>query len=243
MLAISFADPVLKEAMETNNSLSSQLLKCYFCDILKIKMHKISYLHLFYLGICLLTLTHSAAAGQETLCGAELVDALQFVCGDRGFFFSGRKAMRPQKKQLLTAPMMKKRLNWAKKYANWTKNNWKKVLLSDETHFLVQGQRSKLVRKRVDENLTAAYIVQSVKHPVMKMFWGCFSYSGPGKLIPVEGMMNSEKYKAMLDQCWAQELEKVQANGNEMFQQDSAPCHISKTMVKYFKDKKISILD
>nr|CAA25151.1 unnamed protein product [synthetic construct] len=23
--------------------------------------------------------------GPETLCGAELVDALQFVCGDRGF--------------------------------------------------------------------------------------------------------------------------------------------------------------
>ncbi|KAM4039704.1 insulin-like growth factor 1 isoform 2-T2 [Anomaloglossus baeobatrachus] len=51
-------------------------------------MHTMSYLHLFYLGICLLTLTHSATAGQETLCGAELVDALQFVCGDRGFFFS-----------------------------------------------------------------------------------------------------------------------------------------------------------
>ncbi|KAG8578389.1 hypothetical protein GDO81_010472 [Engystomops pustulosus] len=74
--------------MEKNNSLSSQLLKCYFCDILKVRMHTMSYLHLFYLSICLLTLTHSAAAGQETLCGAELVDALQFVCGDRGFFFS-----------------------------------------------------------------------------------------------------------------------------------------------------------
>ncbi|XP_069811632.1 insulin-like growth factor I isoform X1 [Dendropsophus ebraccatus] len=74
--------------MEKNNSLSSQLLKCYFCDVLKVKAHTMSYLHLFYLGICLLTLTHSAAAGQETLCGAELVDALQFVCGERGFFFS-----------------------------------------------------------------------------------------------------------------------------------------------------------
>nr|1B9G_A Chain A, PROTEIN (GROWTH FACTOR IGF-1) [Homo sapiens] len=26
--------------------------------------------------------------GPETLCGAELVDALQFVCGDRGFYFN-----------------------------------------------------------------------------------------------------------------------------------------------------------
>lgn len=54
----------------------------------QVKMHTMTYMHLFYLGLCLLTLTHSAAAGPETLCGAELVDALQFVCGDRGFFFS-----------------------------------------------------------------------------------------------------------------------------------------------------------
>ncbi|XP_018415177.1 PREDICTED: insulin-like growth factor I [Nanorana parkeri] len=74
--------------MEKNNCLSTQLFKCYFCDILKVRMHTMTYMHLFYLGLCLLTLTQSAAAGQETLCGAELVDALQFVCGDRGFFFS-----------------------------------------------------------------------------------------------------------------------------------------------------------
>nr|1TGR_A Chain A, Insulin-like growth factor IA [Homo sapiens]1TGR_B Chain B, Insulin-like growth factor IA [Homo sapiens] len=30
--------------------------------------------------------------GPETLCGAELVDALQFVCGDRGFYFNKPKA-------------------------------------------------------------------------------------------------------------------------------------------------------
>ncbi|XP_069663559.1 insulin-like growth factor I isoform X1 [Haliaeetus albicilla] len=74
--------------MEKINSLSTQLVKCCFCDFLKVKMHTVSYIHFFYLGLCLLTLTSSAAAGPETLCGAELVDALQFVCGDRGFYFS-----------------------------------------------------------------------------------------------------------------------------------------------------------
>ncbi|XP_072856118.1 insulin-like growth factor 1 isoform X2 [Pogona vitticeps] len=71
------------------NSLSTQLFKCCFCDFLKVKMLTVSYVHLFYFGLCLLTLTSSsAAAGPETLCGAELVDALQFVCGERGFYFS-----------------------------------------------------------------------------------------------------------------------------------------------------------
>ncbi|ETE61012.1 Insulin-like growth factor I [Ophiophagus hannah] len=44
-------------------------------------------IHFFYFGLCLLTLTGSsvAAAGHETLCGAELVDALQFVCKPAGY--------------------------------------------------------------------------------------------------------------------------------------------------------------
>ncbi|XP_006008146.1 insulin-like growth factor 2b [Latimeria chalumnae] len=36
----------------------------------------------------------------ETLCGGELVDTLQFVCGDRGFYFSrptGRSTKRPNR--------------------------------------------------------------------------------------------------------------------------------------------------
>ncbi|XP_059967826.1 insulin-like growth factor I isoform X2 [Mesoplodon densirostris] len=53
-----------------------------------VKMHITSSSHLFYLALFLLTFTSSATAGPETLCGAELVDALQFVCGDRGFYFN-----------------------------------------------------------------------------------------------------------------------------------------------------------
>lgn len=155
----------------------------------------------------------------------------------------GRKAIRPQKKQLLTVPMMKKRLAWARKYAKWTEENWRKVLFSDETHFLVQGCRSKFVRKSVDEKLTAAHLIQVVKHPVKQMFWGCFSYMGPGKLIPIEGMMNSERYKAMLEQNLTTQLENVQAVDGPIFQQDSAPCHVSKKMVKYFKDKGVTLLE
>lgn len=31
---------------------------------------------------------YSSQVSAETLCGGELVDTLQFVCGDRGFYFS-----------------------------------------------------------------------------------------------------------------------------------------------------------
>jgi len=43
------------------------------------------------------------------------------------------------------------------------------------------------------------------KHPPKKMFWGCFIYIGPGILIPIEGMSNSEtciNYSTALFQLW-----------------------------------------
>ncbi|XP_021030915.1 insulin-like growth factor I isoform X4 [Mus caroli] len=74
--------------MRKISSLPTQLFKICLCDFLKIKIHIMSSSHLFYLALCLLTFTSSTTAGPETLCGAELVDALQFVCGPRGFYFN-----------------------------------------------------------------------------------------------------------------------------------------------------------
>lgn len=58
-------------------------------DVLKTVMCCILCSHALSLLLCVLTLTPTATGvGPETLCGAELVDTLQFVCGDRGFYFS-----------------------------------------------------------------------------------------------------------------------------------------------------------
>uniref|UniRef100_A0A8C1J2E2 Insulin-like growth factor 1 n=1 Tax=Cyprinus carpio TaxID=7962 RepID=A0A8C1J2E2_CYPCA len=52
-------------------------------------MRCLSCTHTLSLVLCVLALTPATLeAGPETLCGAERVDTLQFVCGDRGFYFS-----------------------------------------------------------------------------------------------------------------------------------------------------------
>uniref|UniRef100_A0A3Q3VZV5 Insulin n=1 Tax=Mola mola TaxID=94237 RepID=A0A3Q3VZV5_MOLML len=61
----------------------------HLCDVFKGAMCCISCSHTLSLLLCILTLTPTATgASTETLCGAELVDTLQFVCGERGFYFS-----------------------------------------------------------------------------------------------------------------------------------------------------------
>ena len=55
---------------------------------------------------------------------------------------AGRIARRPRKKQLLTDVMEKKCLVWAKKFKHWGKEQWRKVIFSEESHFEVHGHRS-----------------------------------------------------------------------------------------------------
>jgi hypothetical protein len=75
------------------------------------------------------------------------------------------------------------------------------------------------------------------------MFWGCFLYMGVGSLVPIEGMINSQKYKSMLEKRLDTEHQKCQPQGGAILQQDSAPCHKSKEMMEFFKNKKIDVLN
>ena len=106
----------------------------------------------------------------------------------------GRKAIRPVKKQLLTDKMKKKRHEWAKKHKSWTEEHRKNVVFTDESHFFVKGKHNQFVRKSAGERLSASHINHSVKHPQKKTFWGSFSWKGVGSLVPVEGMMNTDRY-------------------------------------------------
>ena len=66
--------------------------------------------------------------------------------------------------------MKKKRVVWAKKYQNWTEDEWKKELISDESHFMVQEQPKQCVRRSQGEKITKQHINQSTNQPQKKMF-------------------------------------------------------------------------
>ena len=62
--------------------------------------------------------------------------------------------------------MKTKHNKWGLKYKNCTKEDWKHVIFSDETHMLVHGQRSQHVRRSPNEKIRNAHIDQQrVKHP------------------------------------------------------------------------------
>ena len=162
----------------------------------------------------------------------------------RGYLLkAGRRARRPIKKQLLTDGMKHKRLAWAETYKDWTKEDWRKVLFSDESHFLVQGQRSQYVRRSKNEDIREEHMNQLVKNPEKRMFWGSFSYNGVGSLSPVEGIMNAEKYMQVINNNVQKDMEEAFPNSEGIFQQDLAPCHRAKKVNTLLSEKGIRLLD
>jgi hypothetical protein len=73
------------------------------------------------------------------------------------------------------------RLTWAIAHQDWTLEDWKNVILSDET-IVVLGQRRGALRRTKYEAHHPTYIRRRWKKASEFMFWGCFTYNTKGRM-------------------------------------------------------------
>jgi transposase len=69
-----------------------------------------------------------------------------------------------------------------------------------------------------------------------------FTASGPGSLVPIDGMMHSSKYTEILKIRVLLFL-KTFVDGKGTFQHELAPCHNSKAIKKFIQENKFKMLD
>jgi hypothetical protein len=70
-----------------------------------------------------------------------------------------------KKKPFLNKKHMIQRLNWAKAHQSWTKDDWKRMIFSDETKINVWGSDGcKYFWRRLDDKLQFHYFDLTVKH-------------------------------------------------------------------------------
>ena len=107
-------------------------------------------------------------------------------CGLRG-----RVACR---KPLLRKANIQKRLRFAKEHVNWTLEDWKKVLFTDESKFDLFGTNRRIyVRRRKNERYLNTCLSHTVKHGGGSiMVWGAISFNGVGPLKWIEGIMGQK---------------------------------------------------
>lgn len=151
---------------------------------------------------------------------------------------------RAARKPLLTERMKKRRLSFAKKYQDWTPEQWKKVMWSDESTFRLLRIGSKVVRRPSDvSRYDPRYTIKTVKHPDSVMVWGCFSGAkGRGGLyfLPKNVTMKASNYIEVLREHL---LDMWDIHGCEFFMQDGAPSHCAKSVKSFLANNNIALLE
>lgn len=95
----------------------------------------------------------------------------------------------------------KRRLAFAKQHLHKASNFWNLVVWSDESKFNVFGNDGKpYVRRRPLKELNPRYTKKMVTHGGSSVVvWGCFTSSGVGPIIQIEGKMTGTIYKNILE--------------------------------------------
>jgi hypothetical protein len=123
-------------------------------------------------------------------------------------------------------------LEFAKRHLKDTPTMGHKILGSDETKIELFGLNAKRQFWR------KSGMIPKVKHGCGSiMLWGCFSATGTGRLVRIEGKMNGAKYREILDEILLQRTQDLRLERKCTFQKDNDPRYIAKTMQEWLWDK------
>ena len=151
------------------------------------------------------------------------------------------------RKPLLSNKNVKDRLNWVKSKNDWTAENWRKIIWSDESRFtLFQDDGRTRVWRLSNEKYKANCIVPTVKHGGGGvMVWGCFTWSKLGPLIRLDGRVNSQRYiEEVLQNALIPFMRSLRPRkAVYIFQQDNAPIHKSQLTCEFLRSSNINVLD
>ena len=116
-----------------------------------------------------------------------------------------------RKKPYLNKANRGKRLEYARTYREKALGFWNNVIWSDESKFNLSGSDGKvIVWRTTKEELEPRCTVPTVKHGGGNVkCWGCFSSSGVGNLVFIDGNMTGELYRAILQKNLLQSAKKL----------------------------------
>ena len=149
----------------------------------------------------------------------------------RRLFNAGLRGCVSMKKPPLTSLHRKQRLLWCRARQDWTLDQWRSIIFSDESSFSLLPTTTRLfVRRRPNESHSLSCISPSLKWRTPKlMVWGAISGAGVGPLHRCTGNINQHVYRSILN-----EYEDYLSNG--ILAQDNAPCHKT-NLIKMWMDE------
>lgn len=158
---------------------------------------------------------------------------------------AGLKAVVKKKKPLLSSKQIRDRLDFAISHKDWTIDDWKRVVWSDETKInRLQSDGRKWTWKEKGQGLIDREVKETLKFGGGSvMVWGCMHWEGKGNLVKIDGKMDADLYVSILDEDLMDSLNKYGKTAAVIiFQQDNDPKHTSKKAKKWFEDNGFTVL-
>lgn len=152
------------------------------------------------------------------------------------------------RKPFISEKNRKARLRWCKERKDWSLDQWKEVIWSDESPFVLRFNRRTRVWRTQDEGLAPFALRGTIKHDQKVMVWGCFNAYGVGELHRIEGIMDGAMYTRILGDAMLKSVPKIVPKNTRksikkwVFQQDNDPKHTSKVAKEWLKKEKINLL-
>ena len=148
----------------------------------------------------------------------------------RGLRGIGMKPLVKKKRPSLSKRHRRERLDFAIGHKDWTVEDWKKVIWSDETKINRFGSDGrKWVWKKQGEALSDRLVDGTLKYGGGSlMMWGCFCWDRVEYACKIDGKMDKELYCRILDDYLLDSIEYYGLERNNIiFQQDNDPKHTS----------------
>lgn len=155
----------------------------------------------------------------------------------------GYKSYKAAKKPWLREINRVKRLAWARNHLNWTPAQWRSVLWSDESKFEVRCHAPKKVWRQKGQRYLPKNTQGTVKHDQSVMVWGCFTYTGVGRLHRINGIMKKEEYHDILQRQMLPSARGLFGPNPWIFQQDNDPKHTALINKAYLMNQQVNVLD
>jgi transposase len=153
------------------------------------------------------------------------------------------KFKRKRKQPLLRPRHKADRMKFVRKYNQWTHLDWKRVIFTDESK----------INRICSDGLQGVWVDESGEQDARAvegtlkfgggsiMVWGCMSWYGTGRLIKIDGTMDSQQYIRILREGLERSIEDWGMNRNDIvLQQDNDPKHTSRATKTYMESVHIS---
>ena len=154
----------------------------------------------------------------------------------------GLRARRPVRGPVLTRRHREARLPWSRNRIHWTvHHHWRRVVFSDESHFLLQRHdRRRRVYRRRNEHFAQNCIDEAPPHGGGGvMVWGTIHFYGRSPLIHVQGRLNAQRY---ISEIFEPQALPLLDDATQIFMQNNARPHSARLTMDYLNRNNITIL-